>query len=130
MAAVVCHVDHLAHLNLLRIQRKAVSEARFGVVEPKRQFVEFESAISRVRAATVAQRLHLGRLQRLETLSYFKRLLQRLGLINSGNGGSHRQAHRVSQGFLASEHTFLYRLTMATNGLHPERGDSPAIQLG
>jgi hypothetical protein len=43
MPAVVCHPHHLAHLNLLHVERKAMGEARFGVVELERQFVERSS---------------------------------------------------------------------------------------
>src|ERR1700692_725238 len=32
MPAVVCHLEHLANLNLLHVERKAMSEARLGVV--------------------------------------------------------------------------------------------------
>jgi len=81
MSAVVCHFEHLAHLNLLHIERKAVSETRLGVVKPERQLVKFESAISGICAATVTQRLHRRRRQRFETLGYFERLLQRFGLM-------------------------------------------------
>jgi len=28
MPAVVCHLEHLAHLDLLHVERKAMSEAR------------------------------------------------------------------------------------------------------
>ena len=54
MPAVVSHSDHLAHLNLLQVEREAMSEAGLGVVELERQFVKFESAVSRIRAATAA----------------------------------------------------------------------------
>ena len=90
MPAVAWRLEHLSHLNLLHVDRKSVSEARLGVVEPERQFVELESAIRRILAAAVAQRLHLGRLHRLETLRYFERLLQGFRLINTGNRASHR----------------------------------------
>lgn len=96
MAAVVCHVDHLARLNLLQVEWKTMGEARFGIVEPEREFVKFESAIKRIRAATVAQCLHLRRLQRLEALRYFECLLQSFDVIDPGNRRGHRQAHRVS----------------------------------
>src|SRR5271169_1144765 len=129
MPAVVCHSDHLAHLNLLRVEWKAMSEACLGVVEPERQFVELESAISRIGTAAVAQRLHCLRLHGFEILRYFQRLLQCFWLVNTGNCSRHRQTHRVSERFFAGENSFLYRISMATDRLHPERGDSPAIQL-
>ena len=45
MPAIVCHLKHLARLNLLHVERKAVSQARLGVVKPERQFVKLESAV-------------------------------------------------------------------------------------
>src|SRR5271163_2882788 len=127
MPAVFCHSDHLAHLNLLQVEREPMSEARLRVVELERQFVELEPPIGRIWPATVAQLLHLRRLQRLKTLRHFERLLESLLLINPGNRSGHRQAHRISKGFLTCEHAFLHWRAVAANGLHPERGDSPAI---
>ena len=89
MPAVVCHFEHLFHLNLLHIERESMREARLRVVELERQFVELEPAIGRVLPAAVAQGLHRGRLHRLETLRYFERLLQGFRLIDTGDRGSH-----------------------------------------
>jgi hypothetical protein len=83
MPAVLRHPDHLSHLNLLHVERKSMSESRLRVVEPERQLVELESAIRRILLAAVAQRLHLGRLHRLETLRYFEGLLQGFGFIDT-----------------------------------------------
>src|SRR5258705_11602572 len=40
MPAVVWHLEHLSHLNLLHVDRKSVSEARLRIVELERQFVK------------------------------------------------------------------------------------------
>ncbi len=90
MPAVVRHLEHLSHLNLLHVERKSMSEARLRIVEPERQFIELESAISCILPAAVAQRLHRRRLHRLETLRYFERLLQGFRVVDTGNGSSHR----------------------------------------
>src|ERR1039458_4242917 len=115
MPAVVCHFEHLAHLNLLHVERKAMSEARLGVVELERQFVKFESAVSRILPATVAQRLQRRWLQRLQTLRYFERLLESLRLINSGNRSSHRQTHRISYAVFCLKKKLLHQRPMTAN---------------
>src|SRR5580692_2647758 len=90
MPPVVRHLEHLPYLNLLRVERKAMTEARLRVVEPERQFVELKSAISRIGPAAVAQRLHCRRLHRFETLRYFERLLQGFRLIDTGDCSRYR----------------------------------------
>src|SRR5437762_13836000 len=107
----------------MHVDRKSMSEARLGVVEPERKFVELEPAISRILPAVVAQCLHGWRLHRRKTLRYFERLLQGFRLIDTGDRRGHRQTHRVSQSFFAGEYAFLYRIAVATNRLHPQHSD-------
>src|SRR5712671_3127598 len=85
MPSVVCHFEHLSRLNLLHVDWKSMSEARLGVIELERQFVELESAISRILPAAIPQRLHRRRLHRRKTLRYFERLLKGFLRIDARN---------------------------------------------
>src|ERR1035438_2390445 len=52
--------QHILYFTLLGVEWEAVSQARLGVIEFQRQFIELEPAVGGFGLASIAERVHVG----------------------------------------------------------------------
>ncbi len=82
VTGVLLGSEHVLDFGLFCIERKAMSESRFRVIELQRQLVELVSSVGGVLLAAIAKRGHLRLRHRREVLSDLQILVEYLQAVD------------------------------------------------
>src|SRR5262245_27082290 len=106
------------------LQRKAVLLTTFVTIVFERGLVAFEPPVGGNGRDATPDALQLRRRQWREIRRNAQILPQHAHRIDPADRGRDRQAHRIAQRVLDTDHLLLHRLARAAQALHAERGDA------
>src|SRR6202041_580187 len=92
-------------------------------------FEQLEMAITRRRAASLTERLHLLRRHRFEAARNSHVLVQHVQRVDTANCGRDRETHRITKRFFRPHDAILGRLAVAPEALHAERCNPPPLKF-